>query len=448
MLDYSSVKNKVKGMMKTGVRSVISAFVIALIIVGAATVYVQYSMRNKASPSSSTFSHSSTTGSTSGSQSVSSSSSTSSSTTPTTTTTTYSSITQQSGFSTLAIRITDPPVVPTGTRSLNLSFSSLSLLVSQTLNNSGTQIKNLFYNISGTINLLSVQNVSQTIAVTKIPNGTVLYSMSLTVKSVSININGTVYPVHIALNGSQLNVIFYPKAVVNGDTVALVQISPIVVKTATGYQMIPSVVATAVHEKIENEQVGEKHQLNQNETSGLDEASGQLTAQLKTISVSGNLTSFSVLVNNTGHIPVSLLAISVHTDFKVLTCSANGEGEDHGENKTHQASGCERPESVYFRVQNMTTSSSGCGTAKLVTLGEDSEEGNTKQVLNPGQCVLLNFSGVIVVGESNTVLVPSLAQGSTIEIQVLASNNGELLLSCTMPLSSTSCTVRNGDEGD
>lgn len=417
------------GMMSTAARSAVSAIAIALLIVAGITLYVHNAGSNLTSQASSsttsspTSSFSSTYTTSSGTISVSSSS-------------------QTSGFpsvlslATLSVRLTDPPVVPQGTRSLNLTYASLKILL-KIENGSSAMIKNLIVNSSGTVNLLSIQNVSETVAVAKIPNGSLIYTIDFLIKSVSININGTVYPVQPALSGNTLTVVFYPPAIVKGDSVALIEISPVVVKTNTGYQMIPSAVAIVRHENIEHEEVGSRHKLNQTEENELNQSKPQLVANLESISVSGNTTSFTVLVNNTGSVPAIISAVSLHGNFDTL-CAHKAEGHS---NETEKE--CEHPDTVYFRVLNVT-SSSGCGTASLKVVGED-ENGSNGTKLEPGQCIRLVFSGVISMGESGNVILPSLAPGSELEVHVIASNGGELVVTCTLPLSSQSCVAGNGE---
>ena len=55
---------------------------------------------------------------------------------------------------------------------------------------------------SATVDLLRLQNVSQTIASTSLPTGTTIYSIGFTVQSVSIDVNGTIYPVTLPPGGA------------------------------------------------------------------------------------------------------------------------------------------------------------------------------------------------------------------------------------------------------
>ena len=147
-----------------------------------------------------------------------------------------------------AIQLTDPPLVPPGTSSLNLTYTSVNVLVGEPA--SGGQLTTTSVSLSpsggsATVDLLKLQNVSQTIASTSVPTGSTVYSVGFTVQSVSISINGTVYPVTLAVGGADLGVtLANPTALVANSSV-LLELNPVVADTPTGYQMIPSMVGSS-----------------------------------------------------------------------------------------------------------------------------------------------------------------------------------------------------------
>jgi hypothetical protein len=72
----------------------------------------------------------------------------------------------------LLVQLTDPPVVPTGTTSLNLTYSALDLIVAE--QGTGNLVTTSDVTVtpqggSATLDLLQLQNVSQTIATASIP---------------------------------------------------------------------------------------------------------------------------------------------------------------------------------------------------------------------------------------------------------------------------------------
>ena len=342
----------------------------------------------------------------------------------------------QSG--TLAIRLTDPPQVPSLTSSLNLTYSSLGLLVGEPTGTQGqlntTTVTVTPTNGSATIDLLKLQNVSQTVALASLPNDSILFSVAFNVTSISIDVNGTVSPVSLATGGSTWQVtIAHPTAFTAGDF-ALLQLNPVVVNTPSGYQLIPSSVGVMGHGEGHDE-VGDQHQLTNNEISNLKNARGNVTASIVALSVADNVTTFTVLVNNSASIPINLNAIGLHGNFTVTGnfCPSFGnstfvppvgEGDQHSnttQTETHTnttqtegdmhsnmtqmqsaAEHCMIPvhmsEVVFVPLNSSTTTttstSTSCATGQLVLASMMNEEHDYRGYsLGAGQCVMLTFTG-------------------------------------------------------
>jgi hypothetical protein len=64
---------------------------------------------------------------------------------------------------------------------------------------------------------------------------------------------------------------------------------------------------------------------------------------------------------------------------------------------------------------------------------------NDVNVLGPGQCVDLTFIGPITYGQSTITVTPSTAAGQTYVLGVLGSSEA-IMMSCKLPVTSTSCT--------
>jgi hypothetical protein len=75
--------------------------------------------------------------------------------------------TSVSGSGTLAVLLTDPPTVPNGTTAVYVTYSGLAVHISGAGNNSGWHV----LNAQGSINLMSIINVSRTIASANIQSG-------------------------------------------------------------------------------------------------------------------------------------------------------------------------------------------------------------------------------------------------------------------------------------
>lgn len=413
--------------------------------------------------------------------------------------------TAPSSFSVLTIKLTDPPQVPYGTQWLNMTFTQVSLLVAEPAGSGGlVNTKTVTvtpYGGSATIDLLALQNYTFTLAQANLTQGSVVYSVTFTVSKIVIDVNGTQYPVTITGGASTLQAVIANPKSLTGVNDALIELNPVVVNTPIGYQLIPSTVAV-IAPSHGQEHEGGMSTLSQQERQELEEATGNLSVKILTLSVSGNTTTFMLLVNNTGGVPVQLVAVGVHGDFNVTgsACRAGGEGENNQTNDNNQTNGmgdhqsgtgnagdsavalepadhgeCEHPDQVVFVPLNTsssqaastttsttTTSTASASSAKCQVFnmsvvngedGKDNSQGDENQqssgiLIQPHECVELVFKGVISFGSSNLTLVPSLATGSTYTIHIIASNSAEQKLECTVPVGPASCKPVTSDNND
>ncbi|MDE1854283.1 MAG: hypothetical protein KGI38_11140 [Thaumarchaeota archaeon] len=389
--------------------------------------------------------------------------------------------------SVLVIQLTDPPHVPAHTSSLNLTYSSLGLLVGEP---TGTPdqftTKTLTLTPSGgsaTLDLLRLQNISQTIASASLPAGSVIYSVTFTVTSIKIDVNNTVSVVSLSSGGSSFSVTMASPSALSGTDVALLQLNPVVVDTPSGYQLIPSAVGVIRPSHGGGEdQVGWQQQLTNEDEQDLEHAQGNVTASLTALSVSGNVTSITVQVNNTGSVPVELNGIGLHGNFTVSgnicqstethTTETETESVDHSTTtststatSTTTVQHCEVPdhsdEVVFVPViptptstttttsttststTTTTTVSHTCSPGQMSLVNGDGEDGQDDGLtLSPGQCVKLTFTGPLSFGESHFVLIPSVSSGQTYGVHIIASNGANEQLSCVLPLGPSSCKVQ------
>jgi hypothetical protein len=364
----------------------------------------------------------------------------------------------------LVIQLTDPPQVPLGTKSLNLTESSLSLVVGEPAGNGKVNPTSVSVTPTGgatTLNLLKLQNVSQTIASANLPNGTVIYSVTFAVSSISINVNGTVSPVTLATGGNSFSVTIAQPTSLHGENVALLQLNPIVVGTPSGYQLIPSAVGVIKHSEGQGqEQVGFQHMMSHNDSSVIQSAKGNLTGNLLTLAVSGNTTSVTVQVKNSGGASVTLDAIGLHGNFTTTGngCSMmgmpnRGQGSDHHvcEVQMHMNEVVFAPvvpttsttTSSHSTTTSSTATSTACTSGQMnLVNGDGGDQGHEGGfVLQAGQCVNFAFSGKITFGESSNVLLPSTASGQKYEVHVIGSEGANLQLNCVLPLGASSCTA-------
>ncbi|MDG6988108.1 MAG: hypothetical protein JRN21_02155 [Nitrososphaerota archaeon] len=383
----------------------------------------------------------------------------------------------------LIIQLADPPVVPTGTTYLNLTYSSVTLLVSEPASHGGlTTVSVSPPGGSATVDLLELGalNVSQTVASTNLPNGSLIKSFAFTVTSISIDVNSTTSQVTLATGGSTVTVNLAEPAPLDGNSVALLQLNPIIVSTPTGYQMWPStvgIVRAATGSDLSHDKTGDQQHLTSEDESQLQSAQGNLTANLSAFSVSGNTTTISVKVNNIGNASVVLNAIGFHGNFTragtSCTPSSNDNSTSHSSDggapdspdsnttttatstttsaKTsqEQSSRCETetPDQVIFAPVNSTVTGTGCVSLKMqLVSGDIGESGAGGLTLAPGQCVDLTFTGTISFGQSGLVLVPSTLAHQVYTMHIIASLGANAQLSCNLPVTATSCSASNQAE--
>ncbi len=361
----------------------------------------------------------------------------------------------------MAIRLTDPPQVPMGTSSLNLTYSSLSLLVGEPTGTPGQlNAKSVAVNASGgsaTLDLLKLQNVSQTIATASLPSGSTLYCVTFTVTGIKIDVNGNVSSVSLATGGSDFTVtIAQPRAFGTGDF-ALLQLNPVVVNTPTGYQLITSSVGVMRHGE-GGDHVGDRHQMSNEDNQDLEHVRGNVTASLVALSVSANVTTVTVELRNVGNVSVRLNAIGLHGNFTALGnfCGSGNSSsgyvpmhEDDSNNTTGRH--CEPPfhmdQVVFVPVTQNSTSTSTTTTIANCTAGQMSLVNGEMDfehrglTLSAGQCVRFTFVGEISFGMSHFYLIPSTSAGQTYILHPIASNGANEAFSCVLPLGSNSCTA-------
>ena len=398
--------------------------------------------------------------------------------------------------SVVAIQLTDPPQVPAGTQWLNLSYSSITVLYSTPSTSSSASGQSSISETtftpsagSATVDLMALENVSQTVATADVPSGATVYSVPFVVSSAKIDVNGQVSQVSLA-SGSNLQVtIAHPEPVQSGSSI-LLELNPVIVNATNGYTLIPSAVGIMSScGSSDSCEIGAKTHVTNNEEGELNSARGSLSANITSFSVSGETTTFSVQVNNTGNTPVMLVAIGLHGSFTVAGAgcpSGSGEG-DASQQGMGDGGHCEHPSEVVFVPAVVESSSSstsitaspltsaagsssstsssssstsgtgasGCITAqlRLVYGGEqgDNAENNVEGGglnITPGQCYVLTFSGIISTGASGHVLIPNTSSGQSFEVHVIASAGAELQLGCSIsnsllmcPLSTSSLSI-------
>jgi hypothetical protein len=172
--------------------------------------------------------------------------------------------------------------VPAGTSSLDLTYSAVNLLVSEPALDGQVTISSVSITPSGgsaTVDLLSLQGISQTIASVNLPTGSVIYTIGFTVESIAIKINGTVYQVSLAVGRTALVATLIHSVSLNRDAAVLLELDPVVVNTPTGYQLIPLTVGVLKPQseyQSGDQNVGARNPVSPTDQQMLDQARGQV----------------------------------------------------------------------------------------------------------------------------------------------------------------------------
>lgn len=222
----------------------------------------------------------------------------------------YSTFSLQSGkYSTLAFQITDPPVVPSGTNSLIISYSSLEAHYT-----SGNKSGWVIGNSSGSLNLMELVNVSQMLGTASVPTNSTVNLVRFYITSANITVNGTEYPVTVP--NSTITVPVSGSSKVNQSSGILIDMSPTVVaiytNNSTVFVMVPSVKAIVIGSSNLSSKIGYRRHLQQVTESELENGSfgvKLVSSTLKTSAINTserNGTYFSVTLTNTGNRSVTI----------------------------------------------------------------------------------------------------------------------------------------------
>lgn len=192
----------------------------------------------------------------------------------------------------LALRLTDPPVVPAGTQSLVISYNSLEAHIS---GSSGSGW--ISSNASGSVDLLTLLNLSQTIGTVNIPGNSSVDMVRFSVTSASIEINNTYY--NVTLPSSKVTANIDGGEGISQSSGVLLSLSPTIVTILTSnssvFVMVPSVKAVVISNGTNQTtvRVGAKVALEASERMELERFSPNISISDQALSVSGNTTSFS-----------------------------------------------------------------------------------------------------------------------------------------------------------
>ncbi len=224
----------------------------------------------------------------------------------------------------VVLSITDPPEVPPGTNSLILSYTSIMVHENGQSNTTG------FVNTSGSgsIDLLSLTNVSQIIAVANVPANTSFDSVVFTGASAKITISNATY--NVTIPGSRLQIkIQGTLSSANGS--ALINLSPSVVQiygqsnaNQSVFVMVPfakAIVTGSIGSSaVSRDKVGYRANINASIRAKL-ETNSSISISSTSLAEQGNDMVISVAVKNSGNSSVVLKHVFIRG---MMASSFNG----------------------------------------------------------------------------------------------------------------------------
>jgi hypothetical protein len=366
-----------------------------------------------------------------------------------------------------AVMLTDPPTVPSGTTQLNMTYSNVALdIVSGDGTSSWTQVAG-----SGTVDLFSLVNMTQTIATTTIPTNSSIDRIQFTIVNVTATVNDVVYNVTTLSNTLVLDV---ANPQVNQTlSGVLIDFSPTLVQIqatdANGnlvnyYVLVPSATATIINGLDQAQvRVGTIVRIGQNGMERISKVvqdfSQNLTITSASLAGNGNTTSLSVTLQNQGDVTFNVFGVMVQGDFKQTSDYANqfqwpnNGSEGFGvHNIPFQVNGTSLvpmfgTEPIIETMQPMDSPYEGqqAGPSlgmssmgrfrgfqlpffgkgrQMQSLGPQiGQQGSTPLALAPGQTVTLTFSGVILLqphgdfDNAGVVIIPIV--GNTYNISLM-----------------------------
>jgi type VI protein secretion system component Hcp len=288
---------------------------------------------------------------------------------------------QKSSKGSFLVMLTDPPILPANanTTMLDLTYTNITLHVVYSNGTSGW----VSVSASGTVDLLKLVNMSETIASTSIPINSTVDKIDFTISSVDATVNGTTYAVTtlsntlvIAIANSKVNQTFSGVLVDFNPTLVMIQATNESGALVNYFVLVPSATAMIVTSLSRAQvKVGTIVELGQNNKEKLvrvvESFSKDLTIANAWLSTYGNVTSLNVTLKNEGPIGFRIFGLTLHGKFNVTAI---------GESKT-------RADTIPFRVN---------GTSLVPLLGADTASMVANGlILAPGQDVTLTFSGVL-----------------------------------------------------
>ncbi len=294
----------------------------------------------------------------------------------------------------LSIWLTDPPQVPAGTDSLFINYSSIAVHASGAQGSGWVEAQG-----NGTINILSLINLSQTIGSASIPKGSSINLARFNITSARITINGTTYPITVPSGIVTARV--QSGNTTNASRSLLLSLSPSVVTIMTSnttiFVLVPSAAAVILPGGTNQSTLRAGYKARTSaETSGrLETASPNMTITSVSLAVASNVTAMRLSVTNNGNSTIVLRHISIRGEINsTLNASAIADGlavqEDGLRSQILNSSACANLTSTSnltasIKDRPSSSADAGLGIGLNSSLSSNSTQSNTEAAGNASE---------------------------------------------------------------
>lgn len=320
---------------------------------------------------------------------------------------------------TFAVLLTDPPTVPAGTTVLNLTYTDVLLHV--TYSDDTTEWIEL--GASGTVNLFSLINMSQTIATTTIPVGSTVDKIQFNIGEVIAEVNGQIFDVTALSNEFVVKVLNgYIDESLSG---VLLDFNPTLVQIQARdandnlvnyYVLVPSASAVVIDDLEDGQaKVGTIIKISEKNKVKLFNVKEDFKNNVKIVNaeltVDGNETTLSVDLKNEGSFAFRAFGLTLNGEFNTTKITNESKSEEDDEEDEYEVEKEVHPRTIPFKLS---------GQSLIPVFNQrdrDDKDMDTKGfdsfTLQPGETATLTFSGVIQLQpdkdddkKRSTVIIP------------------------------------------
>jgi len=300
-----------------------------------------------------------------------------------------------------AIMLTDPPIVPGGTTKLSLRISDIQICI--TYPNETTEW--LPANVSGTINLLSLINMTQTLTNITIPTSSTIDKIQFTMTDIEAVINETTHNVTALSNTLIIDIASgYVSQTLSG---VLIDLTPTLVEVdstdADGapvnyYVLVPSATAIIIEDLDESQlKAGTILELKENHKIQLENAEEEFKKNVNIVSSSLNInddtTTLTVTVKNEGTNDFRIVGATLHGEFRTTqTRKTQPDKQEQTSVKIH-------PRTIPFKPEDTSLVPLPGTTTK-----QENEHETPKYpevTIEPQETITLTFTDVITLQPKN-----------------------------------------------